>query len=307
MKNLQIFDAHCDTMLKIAEEMPFNFSFDYAVSCGGYLQFFACFTEDTQDFPYENAVFTIKKFLSYIKNIPDVTVVHSPSQAKNILKKGGLAAVLSLENCRCLNENPNNLYNFYKLGVRCIGLTWNGKNAFACGCEEKGGLTAKGEELILLAEKLGVLIDVSHLNNQSLEDVLHFGHGKIFASHSSARSVYDCPRNLTDRQILNIYHSGGIVCACPNPPFLNGYPSADIRDFALHLRHISLLTEGVGIAFGSDTDGTATCCTGLECTNKFSVFFKGLKHLDFTNNEIFNISSCNFGRFLGVLQQKMKF
>ena len=85
---------------------------------------------------------------------------------------GRIALVLSMEGAEPLGAAPELLAPFFRLGVRLLGLTWNGRNAFADGCAEEGGLTAAGRELAGLAWRLGMILDVSHLSDQSLADLL---------------------------------------------------------------------------------------------------------------------------------------
>ena len=302
---MRLCDGHCDTILKISSgATDFDFSFIDTRLFDGFLQIFACFCENEEDNVY-TAEEKIKKFLLYIKNFPYVQIAYTPCHAQKILSNGGLCVLLALENCSCLGDDPENLMRFYNLGVRSITLTWNDENHFASGslCSS-GGLKARGKELILLAEKLGVLIDVSHLNRQSFYDVLSFGHGKLFASHSSCHAITPNPRNLTDSQILDLFKAGGIVCACPNPPFISSHGVAAREEFVHHLRHLLTLTGGIGVALGSDMDGTEHFCQGLKTTLDYYSLSDFLKANDFTDFEIQNIFSCNFERFLSKIPKK---
>ncbi|MDP4119022.1 MAG: membrane dipeptidase [Bacillota bacterium] len=299
---MKICDAHCDTMLKISENIPYDFSFETASSLDGFIQIFACFTDDAEPAPFETAVRRIALFHNYISSRNDAEIAYTPTHAREIASKGKVASILALENCLCLEENYENLYSFYNMGIRAISLTWNEENAFAHGCNcNHGGLKPSGVKLIDLADKLGVLVDLSHLNEQSFDDVINLGKGKLFASHSSARALCDHPRNLTDKQIYSLYRAGGIICVCPNPPFISDTFPASKKEYAHHLRYISDLTEGLGVGIGSDTDGISICCDELKSTSDLVKFSTYLSELGFSNNEISNIFSCNFERFLNIL------
>jgi len=297
---MRICDGHCDTMKKTVRGLSTDFSFEDASANDGFLQIFAYFSDDGENCP-EEAIFTVQSFSTGIA----ADIVYTPGHALSILNNCGFGALLSLENCCCLGDDPDALYHFFNLGIRAISLTWNGENQFAhgalCTC---GGLSQKGKDLILLAEKLGILIDVSHLNRQSFYDVIEFGHGKLFASHSSSYAINPHPRNLTDHQISALYHAGGIVCVCPYPIFINGSSSASKDEFAAHLRHISKLTDGAGVGIGTDTDGIKYTLSGLKTTKELLAFPEYLKQHDFDDYEIQNIFSCNFERFLGKSAKK---
>ena len=297
---MRICDGHCDTMKKLAAGLSTDFSFDTAAANDGFLQFFAYFSKDDETRPDE-ALHTIKSFSESV----NADIIYTPRHAISVLNKGGFGAILSLENSCCLGNNIENLYHFYNLGVRAISLTWNGENQFAHGSDcPRGGLKNAGKDLILLAEKLGILIDLSHLNQTSFNDVISFGHGKLFASHSSSYAVNPHPRNLTDSQIEALYNCGGIVCVCPYPPFVNGTTNASVDEFVAHLRHISRFTEGMGIGLGSDMDGVKYSIPTLKTTEDMLKFPEYLRRCHFTDYEIQGIFSCNFELFLSKTAKK---
>ncbi len=301
---MYIFDAHCDTMLKIYNGEPTDFSFDDAYSMGGFFQIFAYFSEECEK-DDSLALQTLRSFTAYINNIKTAEIIYTPTQAKKVLEQGKTAVMLALENCSCLGDDPENLYKFYNMGIRSLTLTWNGDNAFAHGCMCKnGGLSKKGEGLVELAEKLGVLIDLSHLNFQSFEDVLRLGKGKVYASHSSAYDITPHPRNLTGSQITQLYRHGGVICACPNPPFITHEGKTGTDEFAAHIRHISLLTDGLGVGLGTDTDGIENHCKNLKTTADLVNLPLALEQSGMENYEIENFFSCNLGRFLNIFPQK---
>src|SRR5690606_30161839 len=112
---------------------------------------------------------------------------------------------------------------FYRLGVRAVGLTWNYRNELADGqaeAESGGGLTRAGRAVVREMERLGMLIDVSHLSDASFEQVLEVAEGPVFASHSNARRICRHPRNLTDEQIRAIAARGGVIGINFAPQFL---------------------------------------------------------------------------------------
>lgn len=276
--------------------LPHDFSFEEAQTCKSYIQTFAYYYEEGTDF---DIVPALDFFKTHILENTRAEVIYTRFQMKKIMRSGGFGVLLALENCSALEEDIYNLLYLYNMGVRSITLTWNYENAFAHGALcSKGGLTNKGKELILLAEKLGILIDLSHLNRQSFFDVINFGHGKLYCSHSSCDALCPNPRNLTDEQIKALYSYGGIICVCPNPLFITGTPEAHISDYALHLRHVLDLTEGKGAAIGTDFDGTEFTCNHLKTTADLLALPQKLSCLGFKNYEIQNILLCNFDAFL---------
>ncbi|MCR5346921.1 MAG: dipeptidase [Fretibacterium sp.] len=139
-------------------------------------------------------------------------------EARKAVDEGKLALFLSFEGVDPLGQDIQLLSVFYELGVRLIGLTWSRRNYAADGCsfspiEEgtPGGLTSFGVQLLEEAARLRMIIDVSHLNDTGLEDVLRFCRGPVIASHSNSRALCPVARNLTDGQIKKLADKGGVV------------------------------------------------------------------------------------------------
>ena len=134
------------------------------------------------------------------------------------LEKGQIAILLSLEGAEPLGGNLNLLRVFFELGVRLMGLTWARRNAAADGAtmafggaRSKAGLTAFGRELVAEAGRLGITIDVSHLNDAGFTDLAVITGKPLFASHSNARALADKERNISDDFIRHIAARGGVI------------------------------------------------------------------------------------------------
>ncbi|MBQ9565141.1 MAG: membrane dipeptidase [Synergistaceae bacterium] len=139
-------------------------------------------------------------------------------EARETVEKGQVALFLSFEGVDPLGPDLQLLDLFYELGVRLIGLTWSRRNFAADGChfsplEEgtPGGLTPFGVLLLKEAKRLRMIIDVSHLNDAGLDDVLRLYDGPVIASHSNSRALCPVARNLTDEQIRRLAERGGVV------------------------------------------------------------------------------------------------
>lgn len=128
--------------------------------------------------------------------------------------EGRIAALLSLEGTEALAGDLGILRLLHALGLRAVGLTHFGRTMAADGTGEEeagGGLTRFGRDLVRECDRLGIMVDVSHLSERGLWDVLHLAAGPVIASHSNARALCDHPRNLTDEQLRAIARSGGGV------------------------------------------------------------------------------------------------
>ncbi|NLL36514.1 MAG: membrane dipeptidase [Fretibacterium sp.] len=133
-------------------------------------------------------------------------------------RSGQVALLLSFEGADPIGFDLHLLKVFYELGVRFLGLVWSRRNFVADGCHftpktegTVGGLTAFGVELVVEAERLGMILDVSHLNDAGLANLLTFSKGPLIASHSNCRALCPVPRNLTDEQLTALAQRGGVV------------------------------------------------------------------------------------------------
>lgn len=133
-------------------------------------------------------------------------------------QQGRTALLLSLEGAEPIGADPGALEEFYARGVRLLGLCWSRENraGFGGGYEPDGGtdgrgLKSLGKELVRRAGRLGMLVDVSHLNDGGCADVADLSERPFFASHSNARALRPMDRNLSDRTIASIAAAGGMV------------------------------------------------------------------------------------------------
>lgn len=146
------------------------------------------------------------------------SLCRNASEAKRAVETGQTALFLSFEGVDPLGSDLVLLRTFYELGVRFMGLVWSRRNYAADGCHFRpipegvpGGLTAFGVSLVAEAERLGMVIDVSHLNDTGFADVMKFTKRPFIASHSNSRALCGVARNLTDDQIRDLASRGGVM------------------------------------------------------------------------------------------------
>lgn len=194
-------------------------------------------------------------------------VASSVEDIESCLESGVLAAVLHFEGAENLGPDPGALEEFYGMGLRSVGLVWSRPNHYAHGVpfafpgspDAGPGLTDAGRELVAECNRLGVLIDLSHLNERGFWDVAAISERPLVASHSNAHALCPSTRNLTDRQLDAIRESGGLVGVNFAVGFLreDGREDAD-TPLATVVRHVDYLVERVGldgVGLGSDFDG----------------------------------------------------
>jgi len=196
---------------------------------------------------------------------PGVTVCTSVDDIKRARENGKVGLVLGMEGCEPLGQDLNLLRIFHRLGLRVLGLVHMFRTAAGDPAlfphflgmpkaGKPGGLSEFGVQLVELANELGIVIDVSHLNETGFWDVLEFSKFPIIASHSDCRTLHDTPRNLTDEQIKAVAAQGGVVGvnACT---FTVGSPDATVEDLVDHIDNIAKVGGIRSAALGFDFAG----------------------------------------------------
>jgi membrane dipeptidase len=180
---------------------------------------------------------------------------------------GRVTAIVHLEGAEAIAPDLSNLEEWYARGLRSIGLVWSRPNAFAEGVpfrfpaspDTGPGLTGAGRELVRACNRLGILVDLSHLNEAGFWDVASLSEAPLVATHSNAHALCASTRNLTDEQLLAVRDSGGIVGVNFAVSFLRDDGRNDpATPMAEIVRHVDYLVALMGIdhvGFGSDFDG----------------------------------------------------
>ncbi len=177
-----------------------------------------------------------------LADCPAFALATTAAELDAALDAGRIAVVLAMEGAEPLRGEAALLPVFFRLGVRILGLAWNGRNAFADGCALSGGLTPAGRRLAETAWSLGMALDVSHLSDAGLADLLALGGGPVLASHSNCRALTGVRRNLTDGQ-LALLGSRGAVVGVNQVGFLARRPGTDdgLGDLCAHLLHTAAM------------------------------------------------------------------
>jgi len=170
-------------------------------------------------------------------------------------KKTGV--ILGLEGAEPLEDKLDNLEKFYARGIRIFSLTWNHPNSFACGSGSRidSGLTFLGREAIRLAEKLGVLLDLSHLAPKSFREAIFFSRQPAFVSHANIYDLCPHPRNLTAEQVKIVVANQGVIGLTFYPDFVSKGEKPGCSEWLLHLQYLLREAGEEFIALGGDFDG----------------------------------------------------
>jgi membrane dipeptidase len=197
----------------------------------------------------------------------EVRIVRTADELESCLDDGTLAAILHFEGAENLGPDPEALENLYERGLRSLGLVWSRPNAYAHGVpfrfpsspDTGPGLTDAGRKLLRECNRLGVLMDLSHLNEKGFFEVAALSEAPLVATHSNAHALCPASRNLTDEQLDAIRDSDGMV----GVNFAVGFLREDGKEeedtpIQTVVRHVDYLVERIGIdrvGFGSDFDG----------------------------------------------------
>ncbi|WP_424765677.1 dipeptidase [Paenibacillus sp. sgz302251] len=264
---MKIVDFHCDVLYKLLldEELTFQSSrpgqldvtYERLKTAETVLQTFAVYVPQSMNGRLEPIMESLDRFHQLVLTSGDMEWVRSSGDLERCEKEGKIGALLSLEGVDGLQGQMSLLRILYQLGVRAAGLTWNHANWAADGVMEPrgGGLTAKGRQFVEECNKLGIMIDVSHLSEQSFWDVAELSIKPIIASHSNAKAICDHPRNLTDEQIIKIMAMQGMIGVTFVPWFVSSAETVTVDDVIRHIEHICKLGGEEHIMIGSDFDG----------------------------------------------------
>lgn len=234
---MDFFDLHCDTAYEMYLKNEGFCENTLAVSA----KLGECFENWTQTFAIWIKEDTENPFLFY-KN------------ALNHLKGslcGKVNPLFAVEGGSVIEDKIDRLYELKQDGIKFLTLTWNNENLIAGGVNSEKGLSAFGKDVITQMNKIGMAVDVSHLNDKSFYGVIDKAE-TVLATHSNCRSICGNKRNLTDCQIKLLAQKGGIIGLNFYPPFLGDSFYDDIYQNIYHLCEMGLENN---IAIGSDFDG----------------------------------------------------
>ncbi len=236
------------------------------------------------------------------ENSGSMEIAYSYDDITRIVSLGKLCGLIGIEGGTAVGDDESRVKEFYDLGVRYIGLTWNNSNLIASSARDEtekgitGGLTEFGRVVIKKMNETGMLIDVSHLGERSFWDVMEISEDPVIASHSNCYSLNPHYRNLTDEQIKAIAEKGGYIGVNFYDKFLVSKGRADIDDVLNHIDHLKK-TGGIDcIGIGSDYDGGITPPSGLENVTMYPEITKALLERGYTSEEVKKILGGNFLR-----------
>jgi len=219
--------------------------------------------------------------------------------------QGKLAAVLAVEGGHAIDNSIEVLRIYRRLGVRIMTLTWNNSNDWADSAVNpklEGGLTDFGKEIVREMNRIGMIVDISHVSDKTFWDALEISDDPIIASHSSARALCDHPRNMSDEMIKALAQKGGVVFVNFYPRYLMKHiegadpPRVTVERIVEHIQYMVDLVGADYVGLGSDFDGLPNLPEGIEDCTKMPKITELLFERGFSEEEIRKILGENFLR-----------
>jgi len=188
----------------------------------------------------------------------------------------------------------------FRLGVRALGLTWNHPNQLAVGVGQgvKGeGLSEFGKRVVREMNRLHMVVDLAHINEQGFNDAINMSDVPVIVSHANTRALHDHPRNLSDEQLRVLSSNGGVVGLTFYPDFI-APADATLDKLVDHFIHAAEVAGVDHIGLGSDFDGIDKVIGGLEDVTGLPRLVEALCKRGFSVEEVDKITSKNFIRVL---------
>lgn len=310
-----VLDSHCDTPTQIVRGRDLSKDNENAhidipkLKRGGVdAAFFALYIPArlSENAAYECALRQYEAVKDVVQSNPcSVAFALTEAQAHENKANGLFSVFLGLENGSPIGHSLERLQEFYDKGVRYMTLCHSKDNQICDSCAGNrtwGGLSPFGREVVAEMNRLGMLIDVSHVSDDTFYDVLECSTSPVVATHSCCRALADHPRNMTDDMIKALAAQGGVMQVNFYPVFLQDdyeleSQSSVIPSYTRIADHIDHVVELVGIdhvGIGSDFDGIEVAPDGLEDVSKMPVLFDELRRRGYSEDDLAKLASRNF-------------
>jgi membrane dipeptidase len=274
----------------------------------------------------------------------DFVLATTADDIERIHKQGKIAALMGIEGGHAIEDSLRLLRDYYELGVRYMTLTHANTNDWAdssgdvanTAIKHHNGLTDFGKQVVREMNRLGMMIDISHVADKTFWDALGASSAPLIASHSSCRALCDVPRNMTDEMIVALAKKGGVVQVNFNCGFLSQksadagktvqsstlpgskgedatiaeyrkkVPPATLADVVAHIEHIVKIAGVGAVGIGSDFDGVFCTPVGLEDVSKFPNLTRALLEKGYSADDIRKIYGENTLRVMRAVEAEAR-
>ena len=312
--NVPVFDLHCDTALALLGDSHRECGSLLSNSCHidlertaqfpGYVQCFACFSSDA--YPsgevkpvelFEREMVTVLREVE--KNKKTMQLAYSAKDIQKNKDLGLMSAILTIEGPAGFGYDPGLLQDLYAVGFRISTLGWNDANPLTGSHISGEGLSELGRAYIKETQRLGMIVDVSHISDKGFWDIMDITQAPIIASHSNSRSVHNVSRNLSDEMFTAICQTGGVAGINLCADFLGNAPNLDtVCDHVFHFMELD--PEGEHIAVGGDLDGCDRLPAGIAGIQDYPRLMERLLNRGLTESILYKIFWNNA---IGVMEK----
>jgi membrane dipeptidase len=286
--------------------------------------------------------------IGLIKKLADryseLELAYGVEEARRFVVEGKIAVLIGVEGGHTIENSLERLNEFYELGARYLTLTHMSSTDWADSATDvarHGGLSPFGEEVIREMNRLGMLVDISHVSDETMADVLRISSAPVIASHSGARAVNSHARNVPDEILREVAENGGIVMVNFYPGFVvpeaadiadgmfdaardlrskfgddeaafaeawqdwcdrQAIPSGTVSDVVDHIDHIVEVAGIDHVGLGSDFDGISITPSGLDDVSRFPAITEDLLLRDYREDAVLQILGENFLRVLAAVE-----
>jgi membrane dipeptidase len=233
--------------------------------------------------------------------------------AVRIFRAGRIASMLGMEGGHAIENSIGALRAFYDLGVRYMTLTHSANIDWAdscCALRELGGLSAFGREVVREMNRLGMMVDLSHVSPETMHQSLDVSEAPVIFSHSNARALTAHPRNVPDDVLMRMPDNGGVVMITFVPSFLNEdvmrwgslpaeqrratpEPRATMADAIRHIEHVRDVAGIDHVGIGADYDGISSVVVGLEDVSTYPALFAELSRRGWSEADLRKLAGDN--------------
>ena len=250
---------------------------------------------------------------------PDrIAVSTTADQVRAAAKAGKVAALMGMEGGHMIDDNLSVLRDYYRLGVRYMTLTHSVNTNWADSSGDKpahDGLTDFGKDVVREMNRLGMMVDISHVADKTFWDTLEVSRAPLLASHSSCRALSGHPRNMTDDMIKALAAKGGVIQINYSTSFLDNdlyqaiqnnvpreqRPTVSWEKIVEHIDHAVKLVGPTHVGLGSDFDGT-TVPTGMDDVTQLPKITEALLAKGYSEQDVTNILGGNLLRLMDAVQ-----
>ncbi|MBC7928682.1 MAG: membrane dipeptidase [Bryobacteraceae bacterium] len=271
------------------------------------------------------------------KHPGDFLLARTAAEIESARKAGKIAALIGIEGGHAIEDSLDKLWDFYRIGARYMTLTHTNTNNWADSSGDKprhGGLNDLGRKVVSEMNRIGMIVDISHVSDDTFRDVLEVSRAPVFASHSSCRAISQAKRNMTDDMLRALGAKGGVIQINFACSFLNdavrkdrpreknlifkkygddmdalradmerGFKRATLADVVAHIQHAVRIAGLDHVGIGSDFDGIDCTPVGLEDYSKFPALTRALLEEGYSADDIRKIYGGNTLRLMREVEQ----